>query len=141
MSEQVHEEMVIAVTQLETALRLYTEGNDYYSVITLAGAADEILGRMLESKGKKSCVRAMAEDAAEMRPFFGSDAGVKEFVNRANRARDILTHHTPGSLGSTTLDAREEAVDMLDRAVTNYWRLEHRASPTMAAPANGQRIV
>lgn len=142
MSEQVHDKKTIAVTQLETALRLYNEGSDYYSVITLAGAADEILGRMLAAKGKKPFVRALAEGAAEMhRLLFGSDVGVKDFVDRSNRAENTLKHHGPGSPQGTAFDAREEAIDMLDRAVTNYWHLEHNATPAMTAFVDSQRAA
>jgi hypothetical protein len=48
MSFETYEKKIVALTQLETALRLYLEGIDYFSVITLAGAAEEIFGRLLD---------------------------------------------------------------------------------------------
>ena len=36
-----HDPKVMALMQLETALAVYFQGKDLYSVITLAGAADE----------------------------------------------------------------------------------------------------
>ena len=45
-----HDIQCAALRQLDTALRLYFEGEDYYSVVTLAGASEEILGKLLEDK-------------------------------------------------------------------------------------------
>ena len=45
-----HDIQCAALRQLETALRLYFECEDYYSVVTLAGASEEILGKLLEEK-------------------------------------------------------------------------------------------
>ena len=39
-----HNARCCALQQLETALSLYFEGKDYYSAITLAGAAGKIVG-------------------------------------------------------------------------------------------------
>jgi len=47
----------LALTQLETALRIFFEGIDFASVITLAGAADEIFGKLLgKDRGVRSCI-------------------------------------------------------------------------------------
>ena len=43
MVEMAHDVQCIALKQPETALRLFFEWEDYYSVITLAGASEEIL--------------------------------------------------------------------------------------------------
>ena len=40
-----------AKAQLETAITLYLDKNDYFSSATLAGAAEEIFGKLLESNG------------------------------------------------------------------------------------------
>ena len=49
----------IASRQLDTAMRLFLEG-DYLSSLTLAGAAEEILGRLCERAGKTVSAEAVA---------------------------------------------------------------------------------
>lgn len=48
MSAESYDSLSIAKAQLDTAIRLYFEAEDLFSVITLAGAAEEILGKHLE---------------------------------------------------------------------------------------------
>ncbi len=52
MAEIAHDVQCMALRQLETALRLYFEREDYYSVITLAGASEDIFGKLLSGGGK-----------------------------------------------------------------------------------------
>ena len=59
MPVQSHDKQQVAFTQLETSLRLYAEGTDYYSVVTLAGAADD---SPLEGPGLAPFGQAVAED-------------------------------------------------------------------------------
>lgn len=47
----VHSHLSAAQWQLLQALRLYEEGEDYFSVIALAGAAEEIFGRLSRKMG------------------------------------------------------------------------------------------
>ena len=47
MTFMTHDVQKVALGQLETALRLYFEGEDYYSVTTLAGASEEIFEQLL----------------------------------------------------------------------------------------------
>lgn len=48
----------VAVWQLDIAIRLFLEG-DYLSSLTLAGAAEEILGRLCEREGMPIAVEAI----------------------------------------------------------------------------------
>ncbi len=45
-----HDIQCAALRQLETALCLYFKGEDYYSVVTLAGASEEVLGNLLRGR-------------------------------------------------------------------------------------------
>ena len=67
MPEVSHNVEQAALQQLETALRLYIEDEDYYSAITLAGAAEEILGKRLaaENEERKKALGPGEEDVAE----------------------------------------------------------------------------
>lgn len=50
----------VATWQLDVAIRLFLEG-DYLSSLTLAGAAEEILGRLSERAGKSVAVDAIVD--------------------------------------------------------------------------------
>jgi hypothetical protein len=122
----------IAVSQLETALRLYFDGGDLFSVITLAGAAEEILGRELQSRKKDSALDTdKAATAAISKAIFGRPASPKAVARLANRARNELKHMDPGGPRTVRMDPEDEANAILDRAILNYWRLTEDETPNM----------
>jgi hypothetical protein len=51
MSEGAHNKVNLAIEQLETDLSLFLDERSYVSALTLAGAAEEILGMALRVKG------------------------------------------------------------------------------------------
>lgn len=112
----------IAEIQLEQALNLYAEGRDLISSITLAGAAEEILGRLVEQNGE---VWALTEKVAQLCGMYqftwGKEADPKAFIAIRNQARNNLKHITTGD--ETSLDLEIEAVSMLRRAIKNYLKL------------------
>jgi hypothetical protein len=118
---------------LETALRLYFENADRASVVTLAGAADEIFGKLLERAGRDSSLKSLVTSVTAIRArLFGEQLEpqeIKHIADRANLARNSLKH-----LGDTDIvkfDLEAEARDMLNRAIDNYWSLEQALSPAM----------
>jgi hypothetical protein len=124
MTVETHDRRTMAETQLETALALYFKGEDYFSVITLAGAADEIFGQVLISEGGQSELDLLKKNAASVHKWlFGENCDVAWFANRANMARNALKHWHPNQPIMIDFDAEQEAKDMLDRAITNLWRL------------------
>lgn len=130
--QQSYERQQIAEIQLETALRLYFEGADFFSVLTLAGAAEEILGRLVEGRGGECSVNSLSKAMSRIHWFeFGENLPPKAFVTRANRTPNALKHAGGGDTAPVVLDIEEEAADMLDRAVTNYWTLADRLTPGM----------
>jgi hypothetical protein len=132
MPVESHSKLQIALRQLDTALRLFEEGNDYYSVVTLAGAADEIFGRLLESQGGVSALASLTKAAVAIHLTVHGKAGdEKAYVERANRARNALKHLKAGGADHVALDICEEAADMLDRAISNYWELAQTITPAM----------
>ena len=56
MTETRYHKRDIAKCQLETAVRLFLNGRDRSSVITLAGAAGTILDRLVRNEGKEAFV-------------------------------------------------------------------------------------
>jgi hypothetical protein len=109
---------------LESALRTFFDGGDRFAVITLAGAADEILGRFLELGGQTSSVKILAKSAAEMHKLlYKEELPDKHFLLRANMARNSIKHLDSTNDLEVTFDPEDEAMDMLVRATDNYFAL------------------
>jgi hypothetical protein len=122
-------------------LRLFREGDDYFSALTLAGAAEEILGGSLRLRGRQNALDDLTSGAVLIhKHLFGEEAGAKEFVDRANRARNASKHLEAGG-PTITLDIRDEAMSILNRAIDNYWLLEEALTPAMRLFTQEQRAV
>jgi len=123
----------LALAQLETALQLYFENDDRGSIITLAGAADEVFGKYLERAGRESSFKSLVVAVTEIRArMFGEPLEpeeVKAIADRANSARNSLKHI--GETDIVKFDLETEARDMLYRAIDNYWLLEQTLTPAM----------
>jgi hypothetical protein len=105
-----------AQVQLERALTLYLESSDYLSCITLAGAAEEVLGHMVEATGKKHSLSGNAKVYAWLNSKLGgSHLTDREAVTALNEVRDWLKHYKNGA--ALSLDPKESAQEMLERAV------------------------
>jgi hypothetical protein len=119
-----------AQAQLERALALYLDEHDYLSAITLAGAADEVLGRMLEARGG---VHQLHQEASALdkigRKLVGMGVSRREAIADLNEVRDWLKHFKRDA--DLSFDPQETAHDMLSRAVGNMIALTNNASPRM----------
>jgi len=113
----------LAEAQLFHAIQLYLDGTYLVSVITLAGAADEILGELLKKEGKATALDDKIEELCEMfEAVFDGPANRKEFWRLRNRAKNELKHNRNGS--PIDMDMEQEAVNILDRALENYRRMK-----------------
>ena len=122
----------LALAQLETALRVYFDGSDFASVVTLAGAADEIFGKLLASSGRESSLASLTKAVMAInQTLYGEPLAPRDVADRANRARNNLKHWDVGDPQIVKLDLLEEARDMLNRAIDNYWTLEQKLTPAM----------
>ena len=122
----------LARSQLETALRLFAEGKDFASVITLAGAADEIFGKFLVAAGRENSLESLKRSVGEIHmKLYGEPTPPRQIADRANRARNSLKHWDQGDPEIIKLDLRVEACDLLYRAIDNYWALEAKLTPAM----------
>ena len=112
----------IAERQLTRALKLFFEDKDYISVITLAGASEEILGLLLKADGKQPTYESRKKAFEHVYgQFYGEPPGDKEFNELVNGVRNGLKHFTHGK--PMTFDPEQEAINILDSAVTNYSHL------------------
>lgn len=107
----------LAKSQLELALRLYLKGSEYPSVITLAGAAEEIFGRIAVTKNLKPALKRNLHELLDRhKRLFGEEAKENDFATLKNYAKNALKH----GVEDVILDLEEEAAKLLVRALENY---------------------
>lgn len=119
----------VAAHQLERALRLFLDEGDYVCAITLAGACEEILGKLLEKSGKEHSLGSFVKACVAVgKSVHGEEWSPKVFITMANEFRDGLKHYTDGQPITVP---REAAVEIIDRALENYWQLTAQETPLM----------
>ena len=112
----------VAEVQLFHAVELYLAGSHLVSVITLAGAAEEILGELVKRKSNVNALDEKIEKLLKMHDLiFKESANRKEFVKLRNKARNGFKHI--GNSETMELNLEDEAVKLLNRAIRNYKKL------------------
>ena len=133
MPEHTHERIALAQEQLDVALELFLSKRSMVSALTLAGAAEEILGKALRHLGKKTTLKyehsviEPVERFLRRQPFLW-----KDFIEEKNRVRNAAKHMREPSDTHVIADLEDEALWMLVRACDNYKRLDLEATPRMA---------
>jgi hypothetical protein len=117
----------VAEHQLDLAVELFLDRRDYVASITLAGASEEILGKLLEACGESHVLGEYIESCVKTgKHIFKEDWPAKDFAELANYFRNGLKHITNGA--PITL-SREAAAEIIERAIANLWKLEGKESP------------
>jgi hypothetical protein len=112
----------IAERQLLAAIRLWHEG-DYVSAITLAGAAEEILGKRLRKKGKEPSFDNIKSSIMALSQTLGDENQKTEKVvaDLLNQTKNELKHYSGDD--HLEFDLLEDSIELLERAITNYQML------------------
>jgi hypothetical protein len=117
----------IAKTQLVEAINLFLAGK-YLCAITLAGAAEEVLARLLNQQGEISVVEKSFQSIQHIREKTGlsvMDGKPKnEIFNEWNSARNTLKHHGKTDDEIVTINLFDEAYWMIKRGLANAEKLE-----------------
>ena len=104
-----------ATRQLDVAIDLFLSEKDPLAVITLAGAAEEILGVLAKNNGKDNMIDALK--VLDKKLTGGRD--FKILNNEVNGLRNALKH--ANNLDEDFIDYDEDApVAYLMRAIANY---------------------
>jgi hypothetical protein len=119
---------------LESALTLYFEHKAYSSALHLAGAAEELLGKLLREKGvapwldsiQQLCMDAWDKVVSKgpVSTIDGARMSLKSIAADLNSARNHVKHST----APPTYDVRVEACWMLWRAFSNYDHLRQTSA-------------
>jgi signal transduction histidine kinase len=111
----------IALIQLERSVELF-EAGDFISALTLAGAAEEIFGRMVRRKGKEPRVEYNAEWIGSLYDWAKKPRpSKKQLIVIQNKIRNELKHQDDGRNVRVSANFEIEAEDMILRAMFNYF--------------------
>lgn len=111
----------LALIQMEQSLNLL-EAGDPISALTLAGAAEEILGRMVAKKGKKPRVESLADWIGTIYDWAGKKRpSKKKIIAIENRIRNELKHQNDGRNITVEADFNFHCEEMLLRCMYNYF--------------------
>jgi hypothetical protein len=125
MTTQTYKRFDLAERQLETAIGLFVSGGDKFSVITLAGAADVILCRLVLNTGQENftddLIREFSDGcpSKETRAAHGQDINDTLFIND-------LKHMDEGEDGYVTMDVEGCALGAILKALANYVQIAGR---------------
>ena len=118
----------IAKRQMETAIDLFLKGGDYLSVVTLAGASEEILGKLLGRHSKKNmveCLKELDKRLSGGREFKVVNLEINGFRNSLKHANDEAEDEIDVAEG------QEHAIAIIARSLYNYYSLEGKLSDKM----------
>ncbi len=119
MTTHTYRRLELAEKQLETAIGLYVSGGDKFSVITLAGAADVILCRLVLTAGQENftdfMIRQSSDDCLsnETRASHGRQINDTLYIND-------LKHMDVGEDGYIVMDVDRCALGAILKALANY---------------------
>lgn len=116
----------VAKRQLITACEIYMQRADHVSVLTLAGAAEEILGILLRRAGRTNSL----DDIFALDQRLGGDRTHRRVADEVNLARNVAKHANDPSEDIASI-APGEADAMLARAISNYVELTSDISKEM----------
>jgi len=125
---ELNDSIKIALEQLDVALELYDQ-KKYFAVITLSGAAEEIIGKVCREHGVKNAIDSIQHSMFLMAKILYPNETLNEkdiknqAVIRANYARNKSKHINIVKEPAIDFDPQEEAKDILNRALDNWWDL------------------
>lgn len=122
----------IAEQHLLMALRLWQE-DALIPCITLAGAAEEILGKRLRALGREPTYDNLKRTIIQISTrFSGSDQHLEGIVGTLlNQTKNDLKHYSDEH--PIAIDLREYAEEILERATSNYVLLTNNILPEIVS--------
>jgi seryl-tRNA synthetase len=119
----------VARRQIDSAIDLFLEDKDYLSVITLAGAGEEIIGNLLSRDQKKNMIDHLIALDKELT---NGGRAFKEVNREINSFKNSLKHaNQPAEDLLDVAESKDHAIAMLSRAMTNYGLLKGELTSKM----------
>lgn len=116
----------VARVQLVEAIALFVD-TKFLAALTLAGAAEEILGKLVVRQAKLPVIREAAQAIARLRDatglFIMEGKPEKELIDGWNAGRNTAKHLVAPEEDMVTLNLCDEAYWMIGRALQNATNL------------------
>jgi hypothetical protein len=127
-----HQRIDLAVEQLDVALELFLSKRSFVSALTLAGAAEEILGKNISHRGKETSLEHEYSLIAPVQELLRRQEYKRaDFFREKNRVRNAAKHMDKAMEPDVVADLEDEALWMIVRAYENYRRLGLDPTPRM----------
>ncbi|OGU16401.1 MAG: hypothetical protein A2076_03195 [Geobacteraceae bacterium GWC2_53_11] len=125
MTNKVYTRLELATNQLEAAIGLFVAGRDRFSVITLAGAADVILSRLVINTGRENFTESVLLSEVAQGGTDLTREGVGKEINDT-LSINHLKHMDDDDDGYIDIDLEECALAAILKALANYVTLAGR---------------
>lgn len=109
----------VAINQLEMAIDLFLKNKDLICVITLAGAAEEILGRYAIKSNEQPMIDLLCSSLKEEHSINMTNYDFKK--EYLNKSRNTIKHFNETEDEIIEIDPISEAKTMLVRAIGNLY--------------------
>ena len=120
------EKREIAQTQLKEAIALFLD-EKFLCAITLTGASEEVLARLLNTVSEQSVVEESVDAILRLREATGlvimENRPKSKIFNAWNNARNTIKHHDEKSDETVTINLLDEAYWIIKRALANASKL------------------
>jgi len=123
LREFTYNRVDLAIEQLEVALDLFLRKHSYVAALTLAGAAEEILGKALSLQGKRTILYQWHINNAFIDDVRNEQMSLSTYASQINNGRNSVKHMRSLDDATITLDLLEAAMWMIYRACANFERL------------------
>ncbi|KFN41771.1 hypothetical protein [Arenimonas oryziterrae] len=133
--------LAVALELLERAIELYLRGDSYYSSLHLGGAAEEVLAIYIRDLSDElpATAKPASDHLKDAFLAFKAPSSPRERVaaekwihDRMFEAKNTVKHKRGKRDLTVSFDAKEEAFDVVDLAVSNYFVLfSHMQLPWM----------
>lgn len=133
MNPTIHSKQDIAMQHLNLALTEYIKGQNPYSVLHLAGAAEEMLGKLVQLRKKRSGLMSAVDWAQSWWKIRGVTVEPKEDRKRILYAKNGVKHIDGIDDFELRADIPHEIKETIHRALHNFNQLNITHSPEILA--------
>ena len=130
--KQKHQRLELAREQLDVALEMFLSQRSMVSALTLAGAAEEILGKEVSERGGQNSLEQHFDAVGEaLKLLDRTQSSVEDLKKRFQKKKNLARNAAKHSGVDLSADIEDEALWMLVRACHNYRLLQLDVTPRM----------
>ena len=126
----------VASELLNSAMKLYLQGDNYYSALHLGGAAEEVLSVYARGINLVPCYDNTKQAIVSMAPMWPgaeNEDNERAVTDLMNEAKNAVKHKRGSRDDWVEFDPREEAGEVIERALSTY--LQIRDALALSLPA------